>query len=125
VKECIGVVKDVLDLLSRKYKAVYIMNLTTFKKAQNDDIALRDKNPKANIPKKEDFESLEKYIAHIKSDVFREARNEIEMKLNIEIGKTVHSLIEKQKLDFIRYNMKKTVSNFTAKKFYNKFVNLL
>jgi hypothetical protein len=26
VKECIGVVKDVLDLLSKKYKAVYIMN---------------------------------------------------------------------------------------------------
>lgn len=101
VKECIGVVKDVLDLLSTKYKAVYIMNLTSFKKAQNDDIALRDKDPKANIPKIEDFESLEKYKAHIKSDAFREARNEIEMNLNIEIGKTVHSLIKKLKLDNI------------------------
>jgi len=38
---------------------------------------------------------------------------------------TIIENIEKQKLDFIRYNMKKTVSNFTAKKFYNKFVNLL
>jgi hypothetical protein len=33
--------------------------------------------------------------------------------------------LDKQKLDFIRYNMKKTVSNFTEKRFYNKFVHLL
>ena len=33
--------------------------------------------------------------------------------------------IDKQKLNFIKFNMKKTVSNFTEKKFYNKFLNLL
>jgi glycosyltransferase involved in cell wall biosynthesis len=33
--------------------------------------------------------------------------------------------LDKQKLAFIKYNMKKTVSNFTEKKFYNKFVHLL
>lgn len=38
---------------------------------------------------------------------------------------TIIENLDKQKLDFIKYNMKKTVSNFTEKNFYNKFENLL
>ena len=33
--------------------------------------------------------------------------------------------IDRQKLNLIKYNMKKTVSNFTKKEFYNKFLSLL
>tara|TARA_B110000211_G_C14007149_1_gene521367 strand:- start:395 stop:1066 length:672 start_codon:yes stop_codon:yes gene_type:complete len=33
--------------------------------------------------------------------------------------------IDKKKIDLIRYNMKKTISNFTQAKFYNKFKTLL
>ena len=33
--------------------------------------------------------------------------------------------IDKKKIDLIRYNMKKTISNFTEAKFYNKFKTLL
>lgn len=38
---------------------------------------------------------------------------------------TIIENLDKQKLAFIKYNMKKTVSNFSEKKFYNKFENLL
>jgi len=33
--------------------------------------------------------------------------------------------VDKKKIDLIRYNMKKTISNFTEAKFYNKFKTLL
>jgi hypothetical protein len=96
VCECAPIIIDKLDVLRTKYRAVYIINLTPFKKLQGDACKIRDELVDHTL---ETFaKGSPEYLAYVKSVQNRETRNAAEIALNNQIGGIIHSLITTLKL---------------------------